>query len=205
MDEYQTHIQILSDTPIGDIAIIWSDNEKFLIEEIILSNPDKTSIEIANEKYPNSTKTNTPKKLKRIIKELKKYFNEKEAYFSLDYLNMDKLTEFQREVLTAQFNTKKGTINSYASLAKAVNRPKAYRAVGSALARNPFPIIIPCHRTIKSDRTIGGFGGYKTGLNSKQILLEIEGIEVEGRRILSESHILSLDKKKQTKIMSYKQ
>ncbi|MCQ2972365.1 MAG: hypothetical protein MJ209_03650 [archaeon] len=65
MDESKTYIKILSGTPIGDIVIIWSKNEKFLIEEIILSNPDKTSIEIANEKYPNLIKAKkTPKKLK---------------------------------------------------------------------------------------------------------------------------------------------
>lgn len=194
--------KIINNSPIGEISIIWSNNP-FKIEEIILSNPQKTSNEIANDKYPNAQLKKAPKKLKRIIKELNKYFNEKEAHFSLDYLNLDKLSDFQRKVLIAEFNTKKGTVNSYGQLAKTVDNPKAYRAVGSALSKNPFPIIIPCHRTVKSDRTIGGFGGVKSGLESKKILLELEGIMVEGRKVLSESPVVGLNKSKQRKITSY--
>lgn len=194
--------KIITNTPIDEITIIWSDNP-FKIEEIILSNPQKTSNEIANDKYPNAKLKKVPKKLKRIIKELNKYFNEKDAHFSIDYLNLDKLTDFQRKVLIAEFNTKKGTVNSYGQLAKSINNPKAYRAVGSALSKNPFPIIIPCHRTVKSDRTIGGFGGIKSGLESKKTLLELEGIMVEGRKVLSNSPVVGLNKSKQKKITSY--
>lgn len=194
--------KIITNTPIDEITIIWSDNP-FKIEEIILSNPQKTSNEIANDKYPNAKLKKVPKKLKRIIKELNKYFNEKDAHFSLDYLNLDKLTDFQRKVLIAEFNTKKGTVNSYGQLAKSINNPKAYRAVGSALSKNPFPIIIPCHRTVKSNRTIGGFGGIKSGLESKKTLLELEGIMVEGRKVLSNSPVVGLNKSKQKKITSY--
>lgn len=200
----QLYQKTLSNTPIGDIVIIWSINDGFLIEEIILSDSKDTATKKAYEKYPNSLKNKkTPKKLRKIIKELDNYFNEKEAHFSVNYLNMEKLTPFQKTVLMAEFNTKKGTINTYSSLAKDIGNPKAYRAVGSALSRNPFPIIIPCHRTVKSDKTLGGFGGFAGGLISKQILLELEGIEIKQKKVVSESHIISLDKKKQTNLNKY--
>lgn len=202
--EINLYKKIITNSPIDEITIIWRENP-FKIEEIILSNTQKTSNEIANDKYPNAKLKKVPKKLKRIIKELNKYFNEKEAHFSLDYLNLDKLTDFQRKVLIAEFNTKKGTVNSYGQLAKLINTPKAYRAVGSALSKNPFPIIIPCHRTVKSDRTISGFCGIKSGLESKKILLELEGILVEGKKVLSNSPVVGLNKSKQKKITSYSQ
>lgn len=201
-NDIKLYKRIINDSPIGEIVIIWKKNP-FKIEEIILSTPKKTANEIAIDKYPNVELKKSPKKLKKIIKELNKYFNEKDAHFSLDYLNLDKLTDFQRKVLIAEFNTKKGTVNSYGQLAKAVDNPKAYRAVGSALSKNPFPIIIPCHRTVKSDRTIGGFGGVKSGLESKKTLLELEGIMVDGRKVLSDSPVVGLNKSEQRKITSY--
>lgn len=201
-NDIELYKKIISNTPINEIVIIWSNNP-FKIEEIILSNPEKTATEITNEKYPTAISKKAPKKLKKIIKELNKYFKEENAHFSLDYLNLDKLTDFQRKVLIAEFNTKKGTVNSYGQLAKAIDNPKAYRAVGSALSKNPFPIIIPCHRTVKSDRTIGGFGGVKSGLESKKILLELDGVMVEGRKVFSESPVVGLNKSNQRKITSY--
>lgn len=190
-------------TPIGPITIIWTDNPQFQIEEIILSNPEKSSIEIAKEKYETEKILiqKESKDLKKFLKELNDYFNEKHYCFSLNILNLKKLKPFQRKVLIAEYNTKKGSVNTYGELAKKINHPKAYRAVGTALAKNPFPIAIPCHRTIKSDNTIGGFSGFQGGLESKKILLELEGIEIEGKKVVGDSPIISLDKNKQTKLI----
>lgn len=198
--------KIIYNTPIKNIVIIWSKNNDFNIEEIILSNPKMNAEEIANAKYPNAKiikSKKEPKKLKNFLKELNKFFNEEKYEFSMEYLNLDKLTDFQREVLTAEFNTVKGTVNTYGKLAKEINKPKAYRAVGTALSKNPFPIIVPCHRTIKSDKTIGGFGGVVEGLESKKILLELEGIEIQGKKVISESPVISLDKTKQRKLTNF--
>jgi methylated-DNA-[protein]-cysteine S-methyltransferase len=57
-----------------------------------------------------------------------------------------------------------------------LDHPRAARAVGTALARNPFPVIIPCHRAIRGDGTLGGFGG---GLKMKRALLEMEGVRFD--------------------------
>ena len=158
---------IISSSPIGEIAIIWRKKPKFQIEEIVISNPDQTASEIVKDKYEREEELHLNKKskqLNQVLNEINKYFQEKDYKFSLSYLNMDKLKPFQRKVLEVEFKTKKGTVNTYKDIAKEVGSPKAYRAVGTALAKNPFPIIIPCHRTVKADRTIGGFSGFAEGL-----------------------------------------
>ena len=67
-----------------------------------------------------------------------------------------------------------GSITTYKALATAIGRPRAYRAVAQALARNPFPIVIPCHRVIRSDGSLGGFSG-PNGVEYKRRLLQHEG------------------------------
>jgi methylated-DNA-[protein]-cysteine S-methyltransferase len=71
----------------------------------------------------------------------------------------------------------RGYVSSYSALAAHIGKPKAARAAGTALARNPFPIIIPCHRTVRTDGSLGGFGG---GLPMKRALLEMEGVAFDG-------------------------
>jgi len=84
-------------------------------------------------------------------------------------------TEFQRKVWKAIATIPRGQTRSYAWLAKKVGNPKAYRAVAQACGANPFPRIIPCHRVIAADGTIGGFSG---GIARKRRLLKLEGVEL---------------------------
>ena len=65
-----------------------------------------------------------------------------------------------------------GAVCSYADIARAIDKPKAVRAVGAANGRNPLPIVVPCHRVIGSDGSLTGFAG---GLDMKRQLLELEG------------------------------
>lgn len=195
---------IIPESPIGEITIIWKKKPKFQIEELIISNPNKKSSEIVQEKYEKEGELTINKKSKpfnNFLKQLNNYFNEKDYKFSLDYLNLDKLTEFQRKVLKTEFQTPKGKINTYKGLAKAIGSPGAYRAVGNALSKNPYPIIIPCHRTVKSNRTIGGYGGFSMGFESKKTLLELDGLMIQGKKVVSDSPIISMDKASQTKLV----
>ena len=75
----------------------------------------------------------------------------------------------------------KGKISTYKEIAKALNT-KAYRAVGNAMAKNPNPIVIPCHRVIKSD---GSIGGYALGISKKTSLLIREGIPIQKGKIVN--------------------
>ena len=83
------------------------------------------------------------------------------------------LTPFEWQVLGAVTQIPAGETRSYQEVAEAVGRPKAARAVGQALRNNPFAPVIPCHRVIRRDGSLGGYQG-KTSLKKKSLLLRIE-------------------------------
>lgn len=83
-----------------------------------------------------------------------------------------KLTKFQWKVLSVTANIPLGETRSYKWVAEQIGSPKAVRAVGQALRRNPYPVIIPCHRVIRQDGTLGGYAGGPSDKKAK--LLEIE-------------------------------
>ena len=76
---------------------------------------------------------------------------------------------------------------TYGGLAAAVGVPGGARAVGNVMAGNPFPLVIPCHRVIRSDGSLGGFGG---GLPMKRALLEMEGVAFDGHDRVRPEYIL---------------
>lgn len=82
------------------------------------------------------------------------------------------MTGFQRRVLLETMNIPRGRTITYKQLAERIGSPKAYRAVGTALRKNPLPITIPCHRVIKSDGSLGNYSS--GGAKRKRALLEKE-------------------------------
>ena len=84
-------------------------------------------------------------------------------------------TEFQRAVWFALAEIPYGSVCSYKDIARRVGRPKGCQAVGQANSRNPLPFILPCHRVIAAD---GSLGGYSLGLGLKLWLLELEGVHL---------------------------
>ena len=107
--------------------------------------------------------------------QLAEYFNKKRQSFNLPP-HTDKYTLFYQEVWTALSNIPFGRTMSYSQLAHTINKPNAVRAVGMANGKNPFPIIIPCHRVIGKDQKLTG---YAYGLKVKKWLLEHEGVFAE--------------------------
>ena len=83
-----------------------------------------------------------------------------------------KLTPFEWQVLKATLTIPLGETRSYQWVAKKIGRPRAVRAVGQALRKNPYPLLIPCHRVIKSDGTLGGYAGKYDGRKKKLLTLE---------------------------------
>ena len=90
---------------------------------------------------------------------------------SWEWLDAGGLTELQKSVYSATAKIPYGKLSSYKEIAEVINRPNAYRFVGTTLAKNPFPILIPCHRVIRSNNTIGWFAG---GKNLKIKMIELE-------------------------------
>jgi methylated-DNA-[protein]-cysteine S-methyltransferase len=111
--------------------------------------------------------------LSEAIELLTQYFNGERVDFALN-LDLRAGTDFQQAVWEATRKIPYGEVRSYGFLAKEIGKPKAARAVGSALGANPLPIIVPCHRVLRSD---GGLGGYSGGLCWKPKLLAMEGVK----------------------------
>ena len=86
-------------------------------------------------------------------------------------------TEFQIEVWKELSKIPKGEVRTYKQIAKSIGKPKSSRAVANACAKNPYPIVIPCHRVIRSDGTIGGYSGQGGGKLKKE-LLKKEGVRL---------------------------
>ncbi len=113
---------------------------------------------------------------REVIELVKDYLSGKVVDFNGVSLNLNG-TEFERIVWKGLCTIPYGETRSYKWLAAHIGKPYAYRAVGNACAKNPLPIIIPCHRVIRED---GGLGGYSGGLLMKKRLLKIEGVETIG-------------------------
>jgi methylated-DNA-[protein]-cysteine S-methyltransferase len=86
-------------------------------------------------------------------------------------------TKFQIKVWEFLKTIPKGTVTTYSKVAKAIGYPKAVRAVANAVGNNPNPIIVPCHRVIRANGTIGGYSGIG-GIKKKKALLKKENIQL---------------------------
>jgi methylated-DNA-[protein]-cysteine S-methyltransferase len=106
-------------------------------------------------------------------RQLEQYFAGDLWHFDLPLdLTTGSSTPFQRRVWSTTRQIPYGAVRSYGEIARAIDNPRAARAVGQALGRNPLLIVIPCHRVLRSD---GGLGGFGAGLDNKRALLTLEG------------------------------
>lgn len=108
-------------------------------------------------------------KATRYLNALNEHLNGQEVKFPLDIRG----TDFQMKVWTALRDIPLGETRSYCEVAEMVGEPRAVRAVANACASNPVPLIIPCHRVIRKD---GSLGGYGLGIGRKKALLSSEGV-----------------------------
>ena len=97
------------------------------------------------------------------------------------------MTTFQSQCYEALKKIPPGKVISYSGLAKMIGRPLAYRAVGSAMNKNPFSPKVPCHRVVKSN---GDLGGFADDINLKIKRLQEEGVEVANNKIVNFQSIL---------------
>ena len=162
------YIGELNGTPLGDLRLAASDFGLLAIEWAE-SQPelDMFLTRLKRPIQPND-RVLTP-----YIKQLREYLNKKRRTFTIP-IDWTIFTPFQREALQAVFRIPYGETRTYIDIAREINRPLAYRAVGAANAMNPMPLVIPCHRVIGADGKLHGYGS-GDGLPTKEWLLRMEG------------------------------
>jgi methylated-DNA-[protein]-cysteine S-methyltransferase len=112
-----------------------------------------------------------PRSVDPVKRELDEYFAGRRVVFDLP-LDLGGAADFTREVLGELAKVPFGEVTTYGHLAARVGRPRAARAVGTVMNRNPIPIVLPCHRVVGSSGSLVGYAG---GLERKQALLALEG------------------------------
>ena len=172
----QMNKKIIKPTPFGSICVIWSISNKLpRIAHILLSRLGLSAEDQACELYPNS-KISSCKEIDAIADSIKAYLEGEDVKFSLKFVDLSQCTKFQQSVLRAEHAIPRGSVSTYGLIAAHLGIRGGARAVGNASASNPFPFIVPCHRVIRSDNHIGGYGG---GIEMKRALLEKEGINFD--------------------------
>jgi O-6-methylguanine DNA methyltransferase len=118
-----------------------------------------------------------PKKVAAALKQVDEFLKGKRRKFDLK-VDFSGMTPFQIAVRKAVMAVPYGRTSSYGDIAAEVGKPQAPRAVGGVQASNPISFIIPCHRIVAADGSLGGYGGYG-GLETKRWLLELEARHIE--------------------------
>jgi len=166
------HYQII-DVKKESIGIVWRFwGNKPLIERIFLLCSRNQLISKIKKEFNtiNITERSVPGDISKQILGL---YAGSEVNFDYSLLNWSKLTKFSAKVLKQTGQIPRGKVATYSGLAVKIGSPQAARAVGTALANNPFPLIIPCHRVVRTDGSLGGFGG---GIKMKKELLAREDV-----------------------------
>jgi methylated-DNA-[protein]-cysteine S-methyltransferase len=168
-----TNKKIIKPTPFGTVCVIWSViNKNPRISHILLSRPELAAEDRADAIFPDSRKSSCAE-IDAIAVSIKAYLEGENIKFSLNLVDLSQCSKFQQSVLRAQHAIPRGSVSTYGLVAAYVDALGGARAVGNALADNPFPLIVPCHRTIRSDFHLGGF---QSGAEMKRALLEREGV-----------------------------
>ncbi|HPS31515.1 MAG TPA: MGMT family protein [bacterium] len=146
-------------TVYGSVAIVWKNrNGVVKVKEIMISNSQFSAEQRVAVKYPDASLKSCTK-VSQLTENIVKYCNGENVEFKLDLLDLEEIPQFRKKVYNTLFKTKRGETLSYGELAYRSGYPGAARAVGTAMKNNPFPFIIPCHRVIRSDGSLGGFFG----------------------------------------------
>jgi methylated-DNA-[protein]-cysteine S-methyltransferase len=159
----ETTVALRLPSPIGTLVL--SGNEH-AVTGLLLPRPGPRGRRPAATEVP---RTSVRGPVREAARQLDQYFAGKRKVFDVP-LELSG-TEFQERVWLTLAEIPYGETVSYAELARWVGRPLAFRAVGQANGANPVPIILPCHRVVAADGTIGGYGG---GLDTKRQLLALE-------------------------------
>lgn len=171
--------QITFDTRFGPMGFV-HEADPFLLRRVYLPRLDLTALAEAMTAEWGLLREefHTDDSAQRIRSSILGYFAGKALILPWDRMAREGLTALQWRTLEIVADIPAGEVRSYGEIARQIGRPKAARFVGSVMASNPFPLLIPCHRVVRQDRTVGGFGG---GPELKKRLLDFEGADYSSK------------------------
>jgi len=156
------------DAPVGELLLAATPRGLVKVS-FDVEDPDSTLERLAAQISPRVLER--PARLDEARRELDQYFAGHRREFDLP-LDWRLSSGFRRRVLRATARIPFGETSTYSKVASAAGSPRAHRAAGTALGANPLPIVVPCHRVLRTGGALGGYGG---GLEMKEELLRIEG------------------------------
>ena len=157
------------DSPLGPLVVAATPKGLVRVSYSEFRGEDEVLEDLARRISPRVLEA--PARLDGVRRELDEYFEGRREEFETP-IDWSHLAGFTREVLRATAAIGFGEVSTYAGVAEAAGSPRAVRAAGNALGANPMPVIVPCHRVL---RTGGSLGGYTGGLERKEFLLRLEG------------------------------
>jgi methylated-DNA-[protein]-cysteine S-methyltransferase len=157
------------DSPLGPLVVAATPKGLVRVSYSEFRGEDEVLEELARRVSPRVLEA--PAKLDPVRRELDEYFEGRRQRFETP-IDWSYLAGFTREVLRATAAIEYGDVSTYAGVADAAGSPRAVRAAGNALGANPMPVVVPCHRVL---RTGGMLGGYTGGIERKEFLLRLEG------------------------------
>jgi methylated-DNA-[protein]-cysteine S-methyltransferase len=161
-------------TTFGAVGLVWQDAGQGPRVHHIFLPRETVPTERAIETRFAGARPLSCREIEALGEDIRRTLAGEAVDLTLEMLALGTCQPFQQSVLVAEHQIPRGWVSTYGRIAAHLGARGAARAVGNALARNPFPIVIPCHRAIQSDGSLGGFQG---GVRMKRALLELEGVE----------------------------
>jgi methylated-DNA-[protein]-cysteine S-methyltransferase len=171
---HTTHY-FLFDSVIGTCGVAWSARG---VTRLQLPEADTSATERRLSRSATRASQVVPAEIDRMIADVQCYMAGRSVDFAAAAVDLTDVDPFQRQVYEATRAVLWGKTVSYGELARQIGSPGAARAVGQALARNPVPIIIPCHRVLAKGHRVGGFSAHG-GTLTKERLLALEGVHLD--------------------------
>ena len=167
----------LFETAIGTCGIAWGENGLVGVQLPEPSAPETRARML--RRHPAARETSPPSRVRLAIDAISAHLRGEAADLSTVDLDMDGVPDFHRRVYEIARGIPSGATLSYGEIASRIGEPSAAREVGQALGRNPFPIVVPCHRVLAAGGKTGGFSA-PGGIATKLRLLAIEGARANG-------------------------
>ncbi len=180
------HVKSIDKTRFGPVVVAWSGKKPPTVVQVLLSTGTRSANRRAAERYPAATPSSC-REIDQLATRIAALLNGEDVAVSPDLLAWERCSAFLESVLRAALSIPRGYVATYGGLAAHAGCPHGARAVGNAMATNPFPLLIPCHRVIRADLTPGVYGG---GADMKRALLVQEGMVFDARGKVPETRVV---------------